>query len=97
MDDADGPASSSARGHRRREEEYRVSNRRSGLKGGSGDEDFEDDDDDAEMVVDSRGPTLQGLRPPSEGLGALRVPGAVGGGARASGAPQGLRPVSARR
>ena len=96
MDDADGPASS-ARGLRRREEEYRVSNRRSGLKGGSGDEDFEDDDDDAEMVVDSRGPTLQGLRPPSEGLGALRVPGAVGGGARASGAPQGLRPVSARR
>ena len=71
------------------------------MNAGSGDEDFEDDDDDAEMVVDSRGPTLQGLRPPSEGLGALRVPGAVGGGARTRGGAVGsgtypLRPVSAR-
>jgi len=67
------------------------------MNAGLGDEDVEEGDDGAGVVVDSRGPTLQGLRPPSEGLGALRVPGAVGGGARASGAPQGLRPVSARR
>ena len=107
MDDADGPAASSARGHRRREEEYRVSNRRGGnMNAGSGDVYEDDGDDDVEMVEDrrkdaSRGPTLQGLRPPSEGLGALRVPGAVGGGARTRGGAVGsgtypLRPVSAR-
>ena len=76
------------------------------MNAGSGDVYEDDGDDDLEMVEDrrkdaSRGPTLQGLRPPSEGLGALRVPGAVGGGARTRGGAVGsgtypLRPVSAR-
>ena len=76
-------------GRRGREEGYRVS----GLGGAMEDDAMEEDDD--------FGDGLRGLRPPSEGLGSLRAPGAVGGGsARGAGigrrSGSDLRPVSAR-
>ena len=78
-------------GRRGREEGYRVS----GL-GGAMEDDAMVDDDDGDF-----GDALRGLRPPSEGLGSLRAPGAVGGGGGARGtgmgrSGSGLRPVSAR-
>ncbi len=65
----------------------------SGLGGAMEDDAMEEDDD--------FGDGLRGLRPPSEGLGSLRAPGAVGGGsARGAGigrrSGSDLRPVSAR-
>ena len=81
----------SGTGRRGREEGYRVS----GLGGAMEDDDELDDDDDF-------GPHgLRGLRPPSESLGSLRAPGAVGGGSGGMGtgmrrSGSGVRPVSAR-
>jgi len=81
----------SGTGRRGREEGYRVS----GLGGAMEDDDELDDDDEF-------GPHgLRGLRPPSESLGALRAPGAVGGGSGGRGtgmrrSGSGVRPVSAR-
>ena len=75
--DADGAQGdvASGTGRRGREEGYRVS----GLGGAMEDDDAMDDDDDF-------GPHgLRGLRPPSESLGSLRAPGAVGGGSARGG------------